>query len=207
VNARCRCCATPHCPGDMRPRVARRNGAGRTRRGKADGAGALVAVRGDLTVRHAALGPKPWAARSSLRMLTRAAWRRGPGPGRSLVAGPGVVLDGPAGSIRRPYSRTSKSHSRIRALRCRSHTAISPRLSPHRALLIHTRWAVGTPRQIIGVPLFAAYNRVCGCPRNDEQMQHVDSVGSGLVGGGGFPAQQVCSAALVTVCAEAWECR
>jgi hypothetical protein len=78
----------------------------------------------------------------------------------------------------------------------------------HQPSLLQTTWVVLTPRQIIGVLLFAAYNCVCGDPRNDEQMQRVNSVGSGLsVGGEGSRAQQVYSTALVTVCAKAWGCR
>jgi hypothetical protein len=56
-------------------------------------------------------------------------------------------------------------------------------------------------------PVFATYDRVGGCPRNDEQVHHVDSVGSGLLGGGGSPAQQVDWVALVTGGGNAWGCR
>ena len=46
---------------------------------------------------------------------------------------------------------------------------------------------------------------------NDEQVHHVDSVCDGLSGGGGggggSRAPQVCSAALVTICAKARGCR
>ena len=54
----------------------------------------------------------------------------------------------------------------------------------HQPSLLQTTWVVLTPRQIIGVLSFAAYNCVCGCPRNDGQMQRVNSVGNGLLGGG-----------------------
>src|SRR6185436_5799102 len=103
------------------------------------------------------------------------------------------------------YSRTSKSHSRIRALRCRSHTAMGPRLRPQPSITCSHEVDSLTPRQIVGV-LFAGYERVCDCPRNDEHMQRVNSVGSGLLRGGGSRAQRVCSAVLVTVCVTRWCC-
>src|SRR6478609_2333402 len=78
----------------------------------------------------------------------------------------------------------------------------------HQPSLLQTTWVVLTRRQVIGVLLFAAYSCVCGYPRNDEQMQRANSVGSGLsVGGEGSRAQRVYSTALVTVCAKAWGCR
>jgi hypothetical protein len=83
--------------------------------------------------------------------------------------------------------------------------AFTQRHSHAPAITSQTTWVVLTPRQIIGVLLFAAYNCVCRYPRNDEQMQRVNSVGSGLsVGGEGSRAQQVYSTVLVTVCAKAW---
>jgi hypothetical protein len=67
---------------------------------------------------------------------------------------------------------------------------------------------IGTPESPVSMSSSpAAHERVCGRPRNDEHMRRVDSVDSGLLGGGGSPAQRVCSAALVTVGAKAWECR
>ena len=42
---------------------------------------------------------------------------------------------------------------------------------------------------------------------NDEQVQHVDTVCSDLVSGGGSRAQQACLAVLVSVGATAWGCR
>jgi hypothetical protein len=55
-------------------------------------------------------------------------------------------------------------------------------------------------------PVFATYDRIGGCPSNDEQVHHVDSAGSGLLGDGS-PAQQIDSFALVTVGGNGWGCR